>query len=170
MDSYYISFFFPFYFFTVRVRRVNSFWAGTTLGVLSIRLCFNCWKIADLQAHSAPPSGALWACRSAIFEEMRKCGSNLECIFFQNERSKLKSLLLGGTWNTTYFDIKGHSQFDIILRGSLTWNIEHHWYRNKVFSKKLSGFRQHFYAARRPNTYNFRGPWHEILSTTDTDT
>ena len=24
-------------------------------------LCFNCWKIADLQAHSAPPSGALWA-------------------------------------------------------------------------------------------------------------
>ena len=26
-----------------------------------IFFCFNCWKIADLQAHIAPPSGTLWA-------------------------------------------------------------------------------------------------------------
>ena len=42
-------------------------------------------KIADLQAHSAPLGGALWACRSAVFEKSWKCGSNLEYIFFQSE-------------------------------------------------------------------------------------
>ena len=31
-------------------------------------LSFNCWKIADIQAHSAAPSAALRACISAIFE------------------------------------------------------------------------------------------------------
>ena len=30
-------------------------------------------KIADLQAHIAPPSGAIWACRSAIFEKSWEC-------------------------------------------------------------------------------------------------
>ena len=33
--------------------------------------CLNCWKTADIQAHSAAPSAALRACRSAIFE--RNC-------------------------------------------------------------------------------------------------
>ena len=29
--------------------------------------------------------------------------------------------------------------------GSLTWNIEHHWYRNMRFYRKLSGFRRYFF-------------------------
>ena len=33
---------------------------------------FNYWQIADIQAHSAPPSAALQACRSAIFEKYKK--------------------------------------------------------------------------------------------------
>ena len=37
-----------------------------------IILCFNYWKIADLQAHSAAPSAALQACRSAIFKKSWK--------------------------------------------------------------------------------------------------
>ena len=35
-------------------------------------LSFNCGKIADIQAHSAAPSAALRACRSAIFERNRE--------------------------------------------------------------------------------------------------
>ena len=35
-------------------------------------LCFNGWKTADIQAHSAAPSAALRACRSAIFERNRE--------------------------------------------------------------------------------------------------
>ena len=38
---------------------------------LTIVLCFNRWKTADIQAHSAAPSAALRACRSAVFE--RNC-------------------------------------------------------------------------------------------------
>ena len=33
---------------------------------------FSHWKIADIQAHSAAPSAALRACRSAIFERNRE--------------------------------------------------------------------------------------------------
>ena len=46
---------------TIILCSLNPFWAGTRLGVSGIMLCFNCWKIADLQAHIAPPSGAIWA-------------------------------------------------------------------------------------------------------------
>ena len=44
-----------------RSEWVKPFLTGTRLGVSSIMLCFNCWKIADLQAQIAPASGAIWA-------------------------------------------------------------------------------------------------------------
>ena len=60
------------------------------LAFLSIMLClfyfFNCWKMVDLQACSAPLGGALQACRSAIFEKWWKCGSNLG-IYIRSEQT-----------------------------------------------------------------------------------
>ena len=59
--------------------------------------CFNQWKIADIQAHSAAPSPALRACRSAIFEKISwKCEQIFEYVF-SKRTFVTQILLLGGS-------------------------------------------------------------------------
>ena len=50
----------------------TKFWALGTRIHCGPPMNVNYWKIADIQAHSAAPSAALRACRSAIFEKSLK--------------------------------------------------------------------------------------------------
>ena len=53
--------------------RHTKFWALGTRIHCGPPMNVNYWKIADIQAHSAAPSAALRACRSAIFFKSWKC-------------------------------------------------------------------------------------------------
>ena len=63
--------------------------------------CFNYWKIADIQAHSAAPSATLQACRSAIFERSWKMCASLQ-VFSPDSMNVLQNILLN-QWFSSIF-------------------------------------------------------------------
>ena len=124
----------------VHTGHINPFFKGTPVGVLSINYAFLNWKIADLQAHIAPPGGAILDCRSAILKNHENVPQILNIFTF---RANILTQIFasGEVTGTTYLQMGVGSLLHIIFGCPWQEIYQHHWYRNMRF---LSGFRRHF--------------------------
>ena len=127
--------------------------AALRLSVSTCEHTISLWKIADLQAHSAAPSAALRACRSAILEKSRKCVQIYEYRFRACVLTQVSTFGWGSLKQHVFRGGSG---------GQITYNFEAPWHekywetqiKTYDFWKTVGVHETHFRIEFRPEWIN----------------